>query len=309
MKTTAFAPGKLMVAGEWAVLELGKPCLVMGIKKGVTVTITPSDAVSIEAPDISSDNRLVFARAAIKIASRYLIEQGRLLKLFKLVIRSDISHVGLGSSAAVVVAVIKALFQFHGCKFSQEIIFKLGCVAHYQAQGRIGSCFDVAASTYGGLIAYERFDSVWLEEKLSFCGLVDIVPQDWPHLSVTKLSFPQNITIKTVFSGESADSRELILRMNSFKKLEKRLYDEICDKIARLVRKLVLAIGQQDCDKILFFIKQNRVLLQELSDKSGLDLETPALKKICDDAERQGSAAKFSGAGGGDCAIVVCKTA
>ena len=52
-------------------------------------------------------------------------------------------------------------------------------------------------------------------------------------------------------------------------------------------------------------ITENRKLLVGLSSLTGVTIETPALKKLCDLAETYRGAAKSSGAGGGDCGIVI----
>ena len=51
-------------------------------------------------------------------------------------------------------------------------------------------------------------------------------------------------------------------------------------------------------------IRYNRSLLQQLGERSGVQIETPVLKQLCQIAEKFGGAAKTSGAGGGDCGIV-----
>jgi phosphomevalonate kinase len=52
-------------------------------------------------------------------------------------------------------------------------------------------------------------------------------------------------------------------------------------------------------------ITNNRHLLQELSLFSGVSIETTTLTNFCDIAEKFDGAAKSSGAGGGDCGIVI----
>ena len=52
-------------------------------------------------------------------------------------------------------------------------------------------------------------------------------------------------------------------------------------------------------------IKKNRRLLNELTQITNVTIETPPLKMLCDLAENYGGAAKSSGAGGGDCGIVI----
>lgn len=191
---TAFACGKLMIAGEWAVLELGNPCIVMGIDKGVAVTVRSSKSMIINCCD------LFFVQPAIDIATTYLREHDKKIVPFYLSIKSDISEIslsdgfvvkpGFGSSAAVVVAVVKGVLKFHGCRVDKQTIFKLASVAHYMAQGFVGSCFDIAASTYGGVLVYTRFDPDWLQRQLEKSSLSEVVEASWPYFSVRSITLP-----------------------------------------------------------------------------------------------------------------------
>ena len=95
--------------------------------------------------------------------------------------------------------------------------------------------------------------------------------------------------------------------MQLFKLSSRHAYDRIMRSIGQVVSKLDVAIGDEKIDDIFNLIRQNREYLQELSQESGICLETSELKRICDDEESRESTAKFSGAGGGDCAIVVFK--
>ena len=52
-------------------------------------------------------------------------------------------------------------------------------------------------------------------------------------------------------------------------------------------------------------IRRNRDLLRGLGELTGTTIETPTLRKLIETAEAHGGAAKTSGAGGGDCGIVL----
>ena len=56
MSRTILAPGKLMIAGEYAVLD-GAPALVLAVDRGVKCSVTPADTLSISTPD--GDDRFV----------------------------------------------------------------------------------------------------------------------------------------------------------------------------------------------------------------------------------------------------------
>ncbi|KAG0671554.1 phosphomevalonate kinase [Maudiozyma exigua] len=74
----------------------------------------------------------------------------------------DVPKTGLGSSAGLVTVLTTALSSIF-CKNldisqhqHQRLIHNLAQIAHCQAQGKIGSGFDVAAATYGSIV-YRRF--------------------------------------------------------------------------------------------------------------------------------------------------------
>ncbi|SCU79604.1 LAFA_0B04280g1_1 [Lachancea sp. 'fantastica'] len=82
---------------------------------------------------------------------------------------TKVPKTGLGSSAGLVTVLITSLLsvfqQDLDVKSSedQQIIHNLSQVAHCQAQGKVGSGFDVAAAVFGS-IKYQRFDSKLIED-------------------------------------------------------------------------------------------------------------------------------------------------
>src|SRR3989338_7445979 len=186
------APGKQFICGEWAIVEMGTKGIVAAVNKRVHAKIEESDSISISIDDFKikdlkanlSGSKLVFRgdiskikdklqfiKEAIEISLMFLDEQKIPLKTFS--IRTwgeDVSiggkKIGFGSSAAATVDVIAAVLNFHTYNASKEEIFKLATISHYYAQGKVGSAFDVAASTYGGVFVYSRFDTEWILYKI-----------------------------------------------------------------------------------------------------------------------------------------------
>ena len=84
------------------------------------------------------------------------------LKHFHLTIDSNLADnsgqkYGLGSSAAVLVSVVKALNEFYGLELSNLYIYKLAVIANMKLQS-LSSCGDIAVSVYSGWLAYSTFD-------------------------------------------------------------------------------------------------------------------------------------------------------
>lgn len=337
------APGKLMLAGEWAVLEKGNPCIVMAVNKYVTAFAEEAPQITINAIDLGIEGieaefegnelkikkeiseeekeKIVMAKNSVEIALRFLTAIGIKTKNFTLSTESEITSislkngsfakVGFGSSAAAVIAIVSAILKLHGQDIeslpAKEKIYKLGCIAHYFGQGKVGSAFDVAASAYKGVIVYKRFDPDAVIKKIeSGKTLKEIVESKWEGFEANPINLPEDFILCVGFVGYSASTKELVVKMRDFKANNKEEYEKIYYSIKKTVENLVKAIKQKNHQKILDNIRKNRGLLQQLSKKSGNDLETKELTKLIETAEKHGAAAKFSGAGAGDCGIAIC---
>ncbi len=124
-----FAPGKLVVLGEYAVLD-GAPALVAAVDRGVCCEVNPGHGI--ETPE---DDR--FARVALEGAPR---------RLYRFTDWNPVSlpdKPGFGASAAATVA---------GCLagFGPDDLEQRALRVHHQVQGG-GSGIDVRASVSGGL--------------------------------------------------------------------------------------------------------------------------------------------------------------
>ena len=337
------SPGKIMLAGEWSVLEAGNLCIVTAVDKFVEASITAVDNIIFHAPDVGLQNvtgfwdgqnfsvdqaktdefwaRFKFCFYSTQVTLQFLQEQSKKIEGFEISIKSELStldtassnflKMGIGSSAATTVAVCKAILALHGLDVEvesvQDIIFKLACIAHYLASGKIGSGFDVAASTCQTTLAYSCFDPLFLEKAIrEGLPLSYLVSMPWPSLSIEKLQLPAGLRIVVGFSGVSASTTEMIKKMHEFKTNNFDDYKSIFDDINTVVLKLILAIKKSNKADTLSLIEQNRQLLLNLSSISGVELETPELKRMIAQAESCGAVAKFSGAGGGDCVIALC---
>ncbi len=324
------APGKLFLSGEWAVLGLGNPGIVAAVNKRVHVEIAEAEEITVTVDDFGIKNvkavfdselhldcgeaekeRLVFMKGAIEATLNYLGKW----KPFAIHSWSEETQIGnkkigFGSSAAAVVATVAALLKFHGMDISKketkDVIYKLSAIAHYYAQGKVGSAFDVAASTYGGIFVYRRFDADWLVKQVKKGSVKKIVERKWPGFSIEELEIPKNFIFLVGWTKESASSSSMVKQMIEFMKKNPKEYQTIYDNIASLVKELILTWKNSDKEKIIKLINKNEDLLRELGEKSGVDIETPDLRKLAEIAKKAGAAGKLSGAGGGDCGIAIC---
>jgi phosphomevalonate kinase len=173
------APGKLYIAGEYAVVEPGHSAVLVAVDRYLTVRLTPSsDMGRVHSRRYGhgpvtwvrdDSERIVvehspfdYVTAAITLMERLRSERGLAPRYFDLWIDSELDDMsgrkfGLGSSAAVTVAVIDALNRFYGMALNRTQRFRLALLATIQV-APTASGGAVAACTFGGFLAYTSPD-------------------------------------------------------------------------------------------------------------------------------------------------------
>lgn len=314
-------PGKLYLAGEYAVIEPGTPAIISAVNRFVHLKISSTknegmiyshqfqshpvkwkrnihNRLQLEQP-VSLD----FVLESIRVTEKYAQEAGKTLNYFNLEINSELDSfdgkkLGLGSSAAVTVGVVKAVAEFYHLKLTNLQLFKLAALAHYNVQGN-GSLGDVAASAFTGIIAYYSPDRNWLVNQPQQ-PITKLVNTEWPHLRIERLNVPQNALLVVGWTGAPASTKHLI---HEVKKRNHIQYDDFIKQSSKCVDDLIMAIKTDNFNLIKNLINLNRKLLNELGSFSNVQLETPLLKKLIDTIVEFNGAGKISGAGGGDCGI------
>jgi len=171
----ASAPGTLMMLGEHAVLH-GARALVFAVDKRIRVRLSPQSIrmVRIDSAlgsyESSLDLLLDDARFRFVLSAINQFKE-RVPTGFSLTIESDFSHqVGLGSSAAVTVAVLAVLNFWMEQQCDKQSLFEQSRRAMLEVQGR-GSGADLAAAIEGGLVAYYQSGERQKFEDLPAVGL------------------------------------------------------------------------------------------------------------------------------------------
>jgi len=338
------APGMMLVAGEWAILEPGNAGLVGAVNKRVHAQLDelpsegpqPAVGISIDdfgivdrkaqfdgkhllfSPELSAEEqpKFKFIKEAIETALQYVRVQKSLKsfsirtwgELSQITVDGQIKKVGFGSSASAVVATIAGILELHGLHLNQyrEQIFKLAAVAHYFAQGKLGSCFDIAASTYGGVFSYVAPNLKAVTEQMSTKTVKAVVDNHWPLLHIQPLEVPADFCLAVGWTKQSADTRVMIQSTNAWKEQNIGKYGSLVERISEVVDRIIQAWRLKDRDRILALVKENRAALAELGQLRGVPIETDDLRKLAEIADQHGAAGKLSGAGGGDCGIALC---
>ncbi|MGT2666434.1 phosphomevalonate kinase [Streptococcus rifensis] len=332
-KVRVQVPGKLFIAGEYGVVE-GAPAIIAAVDKYLTVTVAAStDQGSLQSsqdPNLTlawtrSSGRIQFQEdhpyalvvRAMQMAEDYVSSQDIFVDdYYSLKITSHLDDTstgrkyGLGSSGAVTVAVLRGILAYYHCPVPALTLYKLAALTHTRL-GMRGSMGDLAASSFGGLIAYQRPDRDWLLGKMAEQSILPLIDQDWPNLRIERLPLPQSLKLLAGWTKTPVSTEHLVGQMQGGLSEEQadQLHQAFLADSHSCVDGLIAAIYQGKTKAILAGIRQNRQLLLAYTKQRGILLETPLLETLIAIAEGAGAASKTSGAGGGDCGISLVETA
>lgn len=328
----ASAPGKLVLTGEYAVLEPGEPAVAVAVERRLNARVVPAPAFSFSSESLAMKDqkvayehgtwsveagpapRLHFAKAAVNTTLSYLRETGTSISPFALSLDGSLESpdglkYGFGSSAAVSVAIVGALLAYFGVTPEATLVFKLATIAHHGAQGS-GSGIDVAASTYGAAIRYVGFDPAWLRDRLARPhDLEDVVYTDWPWLGIEPLPWPDGLHLGVGWTGKPASTAHLIRAVGETSSRRTPEYARFLIESRQATGALVAAFRDLALEDALAALRRSRQALQILQAASGVAIETDLLAALADSAEACGGSGKSSGAGGGDCGVALFTTA
>lgn len=152
------APGSAMVMGEHAVLR-GYGAIVVALNCSLTATVElrQDDQIHLYSDSLGK-YQTSLSQLTVHKPWQFVLQCLVNVKLpqgVNLTIHSNMSHEqGLGSSAAVTVATLAALWDSLKIRWDKPQLFKQARQIIRAVQGR-GSGADVAASVYGGVLYYQ----------------------------------------------------------------------------------------------------------------------------------------------------------
>ncbi len=152
-------PGSIMLLGEHSVLY-SQPAVACAVDRYMRVQVEPLASRDVIVESALGPYCSPLDSLQDSVPHRFLVEilrrrQSTLACGLKISITSEFSHtVGLGSSAAVTVALVSALQAVCGLPLDQQEILRSSVEVVRAVQGR-GSGTDLAASVYGGVIAFD----------------------------------------------------------------------------------------------------------------------------------------------------------
>lgn len=328
----AKAPGKLYLAGEYAVVEPGHPAVIVAVNQWLVAQITKEKTgriTSTQRPDVTlswkrQDTQIKvdvvdtypLIVSCMQVVEDYIRSLGLLVdSYYHIAIQSDLDEkesgikYGLGSSGAITVAVVKVLLAYYQQESPPLLVYKLAVLAQLQ-MGMTGSFGDVASSSFQGMIAYYSVDRKWLLEQSTLLSISELVNQDWKDLAIVPLDLPEPLEILVGWTGVAASTEQLVTQVHQqLTQAEKKHYhQQFLKENQDCVERLIQACKDTHFELVKQAIRTNRQQLQAFSSAMEIVIETPQLTQLCQLAEQHGAVAKSSGAGGGDCGICLVES-
>jgi phosphomevalonate kinase len=284
MKTSASAPGKVMIAGEYAVLY-GAPAVVAAVtRRAYSRPAHDSGERSDGSGPAGAGSRGVFVWGPEVVLARTLAERAMGNVSGDMVLdtgelREHGLKLGLGSSAAGAVATVAHVFAEHGVAIEtaegRARMFPIALEAHRSIAPE-GSGADVAASTFGGFVRIEKGERTTTRSIDGWDAL------EWC----------------VVWTGKEARTSEFVARVRA---CTSPAIDAIRDHAAALAS----ALEARDAARAIQAVAAHHRAMAALGDDAGAPIVEEKLAAIARIAEAHGGAAKPSGAGGGDVAVAV----
>jgi len=291
----ASAPGKIVLSGEYAVLD-GAPAIVMAVDRRARATLADDvgGTSQVRAPGYTNevgrfeiadgdfrwlDGQGLFGivdsvwRAADETGSDETGSGARVIDLDTSDFIDPERHlkIGIGSSAALTVALCSAITR--SC--DAGTIMAVAQRAHADLQGGAGSGVDIACSLSGGLIEY-RMDGV----------------------SVTALDWPEKLLYRVIWTGVAASTRDKLRKLKSEISLPSR------ERLVGASEGMADAWKSGDADRIVADYRNYNDHLRQFSIDHGLGIFDAGHEELWRAARDFPLVYKPCGAGGGDVGIV-----
>ena len=273
------APGSLMLMGEHAVLH-GRRALCAAIAQRMHVQLRARDDRRIRIRSALGTLETTLDTLKIQppltfILATLLRQRQRLTHGLDIIIKAEFSHqIGFGSSAAVTVALLRALDGLFvlGLRTPAKFLAEARAIIH-GVQG-CGSGADAAASLCGGIVLYRA------------------TPQQLRVLPVT----PQ---LTAVYSGYKTPTPEVIAMVERQRRCNPQLFAHLFDLMDDCVARAVPLIRRKDWAGLGELMNFHHGL------QTALGVNTPELEQICQWLRKSAGihGAKISGSGLGDCAV------
>lgn len=263
----ARAPGKVVISGAYSVLE-GAPAIVSAVSRyAVADSSRPADMVTPEVRTATGAERAPWFDASA--------------------LRGPRGKLGLGSSAAILVASLAALALERDASLAGpalgRAVLEPALQAHRAAQGG-GSGVDVIASALGGSVMVQRIDG---------------------ELAIEHVELPKQLCFEIWAGGKPASTSELVGRVMALRRTSPAVFSRAMDPLRQAAERARAALTEGAASDFVAALASQYDGLARLGEAAGVPIVTPEVAELSALAKRAGSVVLPSGAGGGDVALYV----
>lgn len=278
----ATAPGKLIITGEYAVLD-GAPAIVVAVDRRAVArrNATPRGSSPFL---LAVADEIAARRGATDPAARAALE----ISVDSTAFYDRMSKLGLGSSAAVTVAATALALE----TAVPEEVLEVALAAHARAQGprgARGSGADIASAVHGGTIVFTR-------------------PPGSATVRVEQRRWPASVTLLPFFTGAPADTAQLVAKVEAARAANPSLVDAALAGISDASRAACTALSAP-ADIATVGLIGAIALAANATDRlaiaTGIDLVPECVTAARAALVRLGGTAKTTGAAGGDVGVAV----
>jgi phosphomevalonate kinase len=260
----ASAPGKVVLSGEYAVLD-GAAAVCAAVNRRAVVKLDESldGQCHVLTPGFSGEDRFSIVDAvcggsrpslSIELDTRSFSEEGH--------------KIGIGSSAALTVALVAALGK-------SDDVFVKALLAHSELQDGAGSGDDVAAAAHGGLFEYEMRTR-----------------------SVSRISWPEGLAWRLLWSGSSVSTAAKLAKLAKHAGCPSR------SELGLAANRIAEAWRTGDADEVLTEYVSYIGALRQFSVDHDLGIFDAGHEQLTEAAMLSDLVYKPAGAGGGDIGIL-----
>ena len=270
----AWAPGKIVISGAYSVLE-GAPAISGAVDRYVVADSSRRSAI------VSEEVLAAYQSGAIDIVP-WFDAAGLRTRMADGTTRK----IGLGSSAAILVASIASVFANRVTDEDElrRLVMPAAFAAHRAVQP-LGSGMDVATSVHGGVVHCLRRED----------GTLD----------VTQTNLPEGLVFEVFTCPVAASTGQLLEKIDTFKQADMATYRKHIDVAIEGARE---AAGTRDADVFIKAVGTQVDALGQLGRAAGTQIVIRPVAELNTLAAAEGAVFGPSGAGGGDIALWIGKT-
>ncbi len=279
--TTARAHGKVILLGEHAVVY-GKPAIAVPIKNAVVAEVSDTDSspeIKVPAWDIDGkleESNSIWWETIQGVFKELDIDKNN----FLIHVKPNIpAAMGLGGSAAIAVAIIRAVSKHFSLDLSDDEINHFAFLCEKAAHGT-PSGIDNTIATFGKPLIYQSGEEHRMDD----------------------LEFPRELNLVIGVSDKPSLTVDMVAGVRERWRKNSQLYDHLFENFARVAQAGIQAIKDGDYRSLGHMMTINHGLL------SALQVSSPELDRMVQITRDRGAlGAKLTGAGGGGSIIALCE--